>query len=142
MIEQERRSTYSDSTPETERWLKEISEAGRKRARYQEMAAEGLIDFEELRARLSALEETRKIAERKVRTLQHHTECLKKLKRDRDNLLESYSGLIPEVIDTLGSEERHQIYKMIHMKAYLKAEGSLELSGDVMNFSNLVILPT
>jgi hypothetical protein len=43
--------------------LEEISETGRKRARYQEMAAEGLIDFEELRTRLAALEDNRKTAE-------------------------------------------------------------------------------
>ncbi len=49
MIGQERRGAHGDQATETERWLEEISEAGRKRARYQEMVAEGLIDFEELR---------------------------------------------------------------------------------------------
>jgi site-specific DNA recombinase len=139
MIEQERRSTHGDPATETERWLGQLSEASRKRARYQEMAAEGLIDFEELRARLSALEETRETAERELHALRHHTKHLKRLERDRDNLLESYAGLIPEAIDTLGSEERHRVYRMIGMKAYLKADGSFALSGDVMSFSNLEI---
>ena len=53
MIEQERRGTPGDPATKAERWLEEISEAGRKRARYQEMAAEWLIDFEELRTRLA-----------------------------------------------------------------------------------------
>ena len=139
MIEQERRSTHGDPVTESERWLGQLSEASRKRARYQEMAAEGLIDFEELRARLSALEETRETAERELHALRHHTEYLKRLERDRDSLLESYAGLIPEAIDTLGSEERHRVYRMIGMKAYLKADGSFALSGDVMSFSNLEI---
>ncbi len=137
---QERRGAHGDPATEAERWLKEISEAGRKRTRYQEMAAEGLIDFNELRTRLSALEETRKTAERKLRTLQHRTERLEQLERDRDRLLESYSCLMPEAIDTLGSEERHRVYRMVRMKAYLEADGSLQLSGDVMNFSSLEIL--
>ena len=64
MIEQERRGTPGDPATKAERWLEEISEAGRKRARYQEMAAGWLIDFEELR-----------------------------------------TGLMPEAIDALGSEE-------------------------------------
>ena len=140
MIDQERRGAQGDPATEAERWLKEISEAGRKRTRYQEMAAEGLIDFNELRTRLSALEETRKTAERELRTLQHRTERLEQLERDRDRLLESYSCLMPEAIDTLGSEERHRVYRMIRMKAYLEADGSLQLSGDVMNFSSLEIL--
>ena len=103
------------------------------------MAAEGLIDFEELRTRLSALEEARKTAERELRALQHHTERLERLERIRDSLLESYVGLVPKVIDALGSEERHRVYRMIGMKAYLTTDGSFELSGDVMNFSSLEI---
>jgi len=54
-------------------------------------------------------------------------------------LLESYDGLMPEAIDALGSEERHRVYRMIGMKAYLEADGSFELSGDVISFSNLEI---
>ncbi len=84
MIEQERCGTHGDPATETERWLKEISEVDRKRARYQEMTVEGLIDFEELRTRLSALEEARQTAERQLRTLQHRTERLEQLERDRE----------------------------------------------------------
>lgn len=96
MIEQERRGTYGDPAIETERRLEEISETGRKRIRYQEMAAERLIDFEELRMWLAALEDTRKTAERELRALQHRTERLARLERDRESLLESYAGLLPK----------------------------------------------
>jgi Recombinase zinc beta ribbon domain len=41
MIEQERGGVHGDPATEAERWLEEISEATRNRARYQEMAAEG-----------------------------------------------------------------------------------------------------
>ena len=139
MIEQERRGAHGDPATEAERWLKEISEASQKRTRYQDMAAEGLIDFEELRTRLSALEESRETAERELRALKHRTERLERLERDRDSLLESYVGLLPEAIDALGSEERHRVYKMLGMKAHLGADGSFELSGDVISFSNLEI---
>ena len=118
MIEQESRSVHGDPAAETERWLEEISEAGRKRARYQEMAAEGLIEFEELRAQLAALEDTRKTAERELRTLEARTEHLVQLERDRDSLLENYADLLPEAIDALGSEERHRAYRMIGMEAH------------------------
>ena len=139
MIEQERSGTHGDPATETEHWLEEISEAGRRRARYQEMAAEGLIKFEELRARLAALEDTRKTAERELRTLQRRTEHLARLESDRDSLLESYAGVMPEAIDALGSDERHRVYKMIGLEVRLAPDGSLELSGDVINFYNVVI---
>ena len=47
-------------------WLRKLEEADRKRAGYQDMAAEGLITFDELRAKLAALEETRETAERET----------------------------------------------------------------------------
>jgi hypothetical protein len=59
----------------------EISEAVRKRARYQEMAAEGLIDREELRTRLAIPEDTRKVAEQELRALHHRIERLAQLER-------------------------------------------------------------
>jgi site-specific DNA recombinase len=139
MIEQERRSAHGDPATETERWLGEISEANRKRDRYQEMAAEGLMDFEALRTRLAALEDIRKTAERELRALQHRTEHLAQLERDRDSVLESYTGLMPEAIDALGSEERHRVYRMIGMEVHLASDGLFELSGDVMSFSKLGI---
>jgi site-specific DNA recombinase len=139
MIEQERRGAHGDPATETKRWLEEISEASRKRARYQEMAAEGLIDFEELRAQLAALDDTRKTAEQELHALQRRTEHLAQLERDRDSLLESYADLMPEAIDALGSEERHRVYRMIRLEYHLAPDGSGELSGDVMNFSKLEI---
>lgn len=56
MIEEEKSGSHGDPEAQTERWLEEIAEASRKRVRYQEMAAEGLIYFEELRERLAALQ--------------------------------------------------------------------------------------
>jgi hypothetical protein len=95
MIEQERRGVYGDPATEAERWLEEISAVGHKRARYLEIAAEGLVDFEELRTRLAALEDTRKTAEQELRVLQRRAEQLAHVERDRDSLLESYADLMP-----------------------------------------------
>jgi len=53
--------------------------------------------------------------------------------------MESYANLVPEAIDALGSEERHRVYKIIGAKANLEADGSMELIGDVVRFSELVI---
>jgi hypothetical protein len=103
------------------------------------MAAEGLIDFEELRARQAALEETRKTAEQELQALQHRAEHLAQLERDRDSLLESYAGLVPEAIDALRSEERHQTYRIIGLEVHLAPDGSFELSGDVVSFSKMEI---
>jgi hypothetical protein len=110
-------------------WLEEISEASCKRVRYQEMAAEGLIDFEDLRTQPSKSYGPRSVAQ----------STLAKLERDRDSLLESYADLMPEAIDALGSEERHRAYRIIGLEVYLAPNGSFELSRDVMGFSKLEV---
>jgi len=141
MIEQERCGAGLAGNPVTqaERWLEAISEAGHRRVRYQDMAAEGLIDFDELRARLATLEDARRTAEQELRALKRRTEHLSRLEQDRETLLESYSGLMPDAIDALGSQERYRVYRMIGMIAHLASDGSFDLSGDVVSFSQMEI---
>jgi hypothetical protein len=43
---------------------------------------------------------------------------------------------VTEAIDVLGSEDR-RAYRMIGLVAHLAPDGSLEISGDVMSFSEL-----
>ena len=65
------------------------------------MAAAGLITFDELGAKLEALEEIWKTARREIAGLECRTERLLALERDRDALLESYAELMPETLDVL-----------------------------------------
>ena len=46
---------------------KKLTEVHRKRERFQDMAAEGLLPFDELRDKVAAPEETREIARRRLR---------------------------------------------------------------------------
>jgi uncharacterized protein involved in exopolysaccharide biosynthesis len=62
------------------------------------MAAEGLIDFDELRARPAALEESRETARLELTALEGRREKLAELGRDRDALMESYADLVPEAL--------------------------------------------
>jgi hypothetical protein len=59
-----------DQEREAKAWLEKLTEADRKRSGFQDMAAEDLITFDELRAKLADLEETREFA-------QHELEILK-----------------------------------------------------------------
>lgn len=51
--------------------------------------------------------------------------------------MESYASFVAEAIDALGSEERHRKYRMIGVKVRPKADGSIELVGDVASLSEL-----
>ena len=105
----------------------------RVKARYQEMAAEDLISFDELRARIAELDEIRRTADQELRTLRGRQEQIRQLERDKEALLEDYAGLVPEALDELNAAERSRVYGMLGVEARLAPEGSLEVSGDVIS---------
>ena len=78
-IEQERRGS-EDTERKMRLWAKQLADVDAKRSRYQEMAAEELIDFEELRAKLGTLETDRKTATRELEALSARAERLASLK--------------------------------------------------------------
>jgi GAF domain-containing protein len=81
MIERERAAAHGDPEDETRLWLNRLAEVDRKRSRYQAMAAEDLISFDELRARMAELEETRRTADRQLRDLRNRQEQLRSSRR-------------------------------------------------------------
>ena len=72
---------------------KRLGEIKSRRSRYQEMAATGLIDFDELRERLAAIEDERRDTELTLEASRHRTEHLEQNPRV---LLEEYAGAMPE----------------------------------------------
>ena len=129
MIELERAGAAGNADQEAKLWADKVAEADRQRARYQEMAAADLITFDELRARLAELEETRRTAERELRALRDREEHLSELERDRDALLDRLEDAAPEALDALTPKERHQVYKMLRLEVTANPDGSLEASG-------------
>jgi site-specific DNA recombinase len=128
-IERERRALSGDPDREVRTWLGRLAEADRKRSRYQEMAAEGLIDFDELRAKLASLEKTRETARRELEALEGCRERLAQLERDRDSLMERYAALVPEALEALDAEERHLLYVMLRIRMTTRDDDTIEMTG-------------
>lgn len=141
-IARERESAHGDPGAETKLWLDKLADVDRERARYQEMAAEDLIHFEveELRARIAELEDTRSTAERGLSLPRNRHEQIRQFDKDRETLLEVYVGLVPEALDGLAAPERHRVSKMLGVAAAIGADGSLQLSGDVMSVYEMEIV--
>jgi hypothetical protein len=129
MIEEEREGLGDDPKREAKAWLDKLAETDRKRSAFQDMAAEGLITFDELRAKLVELAETRETAEKELEALQHRRERIEGLQRDRDALLESYAGIVAKELDELTSEERHRIYRMLRVQVVAHEDETLEVRG-------------
>src|SRR5215213_9892823 len=87
MIEAERAGMRGEPEAEALAWLDKIAALDSKRSRYQDMAAEGHITFDELGAKLQELEGQRAAAEEELDNLQLRRARLEDLERDRETLL-------------------------------------------------------
>ena len=129
MIGEERKGMRGDPERDANVWLEKLAEADRKRSGFQDMSAEGLITFDELREKLADLEETREFVQHELAALEGRQARLRDLERNADTLLEHYAGMVPEALDELTPEERHRIYKILRLMVTVCPEGILEVSG-------------
>ena len=86
----------------------------------------------------AALEETRKTARRELKALSRRRDKIEELERDKNALLESYAGMVPEALDALTLEERHRLYKMLRLRVVLGPGAPPEVSGAFGDDSILV----
>lgn len=96
MIERERQAMLGDPVKEASLLKKRLAKIAERRGRYQEMAAQGLIDFEELRSSLAHVQDERKDTQAALEAIQSRQERLENLERGRRELLEHYGTLVPE----------------------------------------------
>jgi hypothetical protein len=129
MIEEERKGVRADPERESKSWLQRLAEVDRKRDGYLELAAEGFLDRDELRGKLAAPDETRETAERELRTLEGRSRLLENLEREKDTIIERYAGLVPDALEELSPRERHQVYRMLHLRVVAHPDDKLEVSG-------------
>ena len=125
-VEREREQMLrGDPEKEAKVWLEKIVAADRQRTKYQEMAAEELITFEELMERLGELAKTRKTGQSELESISLHQKRLEELERDADDLVRHYAALVPESLEVIPPEERHRIYKTLRMRVLVNIEGTV-----------------
>jgi hypothetical protein len=129
LIESERAGTRGDPDREANSWLENLSEIEQERRGYLRLAAKGHMSDDDLAEALAELDETRSIAESELKAIRGREAALEELERDRDALLESYAGMMPEALDSLAPEERCQVYGMLRLKVEILADGSMEARG-------------
>jgi hypothetical protein len=125
----EHRGLRKDHHSQAKRWLSQIAEARRMCGGYQELAAKGLMTFEELGEKLAQLEADKATTERGLAGLRNLQKIIEGLERDRDALLRSLADMAPEALDGLALGERHRINKMMQLKAVALLDGGVEFNG-------------
>jgi hypothetical protein len=132
--ETHRSALRDDPERETRTWLDRLAKIDRKRAKYQEMAAEELISLDELREQLTDLQDIRVAAERELEEVKERAGRIAALERDRDALLSSYEALAVEELDDLALKERHGFYRTLRAVVYAHPEGGVEVTGEFRPF--------
>jgi site-specific DNA recombinase len=127
MIELEREAVRGDPEQEIKLWLGKLAEVDGQRSRAQDMAIQELLDYDELRAKLASLEETRKTVEYELAALRDQQEHIAQLERDKEAVLEHYTAIAPEALDSLAPEERQHLYKMLRLKSVQRPDGKVEV---------------
>jgi site-specific DNA recombinase len=125
-VEQERRG---DPEGEMRLWAKRLAEVDAKRSRFQDMAAEGLIDFDELRSKLDGLEADRKTAAREFEDVRSKAERLASLKLETEALIEAYSSKACAGLDLYTPQDRFDAYKALALRVIAHPDGTQELIG-------------
>lgn len=128
-IELEKSGARGEPEREIKLWAERLAEADDKRIRFQHAYAEGIIDLEDLKARLAELDDTRATAEREIAALEGRLKHVRSLEQDRDAVLADLEAAAPEVLDCLDPEERHRFYKMLRLRVRLWPDRSLEITG-------------
>jgi site-specific DNA recombinase len=135
MIRGEEKALSGDPRKQAEIWRTRIFEANEKRKRYQGMAAENLIDFDELREKLFELDEQKDVAEREIEALHSKERRLDEMRRDKANLLDGLVEMTPRLIDELPSDEKLRVYEMLGLRVTSGEDGTLEITGDLAGLS-------
>jgi site-specific DNA recombinase len=131
MIEEEERAGRGDPDREAKVWHEKLQEAERMRSGYQDLAARGLLTYEELGEKLATLEETRSVARQELESLKGRSERLESLRRDRDAVLEAYANVTVEALEELTPEERNKLYKILKLRVVVRDDRTPEVSGVV-----------
>jgi Recombinase zinc beta ribbon domain len=129
LIDEERAGTRGDSAREANAWLEKLSELEQERRGYLRLAAKGHMSDDDLAEALAELEDTRATAETELKAIRGRKAALQELERDRDALLESYAGMMPDALDSLAPEDRVRVYGMLRLKVEVSAEGTMQARG-------------
>ncbi len=127
----ERARGEQDPAEETVRLTRLLDEIGAKRARFQHLYAEGVIEIEDLRARLAELNAIHSEAQRRRDDLDARRKHLKELERDKEELLASYEILARESLEELSPEQRNGLYRRLNLAVRVPRDGEPKLSADV-----------
>ena len=117
-------------------WTKQLANVDAKRSRYQDMAAEGLIDFDELRSKLGALGADRRTAAHELEVLSARADRFASLKLETEALIGAYADKASRGLDLYRPDDKHAACRALGVTYLTYQDRPPELTIDAIR-SNL-----
>ena len=128
-IERER-EVVRDPEGEAALWVRKLEEVAKKRARFQDQQAAGLLTLSELGAKLHHLDEERQAAQKGLEVARDQQVRIDELERDRTIVLALYAGLAIGDLTVFPPEERRRVYASLGLRAVVCEDGRVEVTGN------------
>ena len=128
-VESKRRRMRGDPGREARDLTERLGKLERRRSGYLDLAADGDMGREELRAKLAEVDGLREAARNALREATDRQEMIGKLKRDRKVLLGRFSAMRGVDLRTLEPEQRRRIMQALRLRVEVDKEGAVRISG-------------
>jgi site-specific DNA recombinase len=129
LVERERELDGGNLDKEEWRWLGILAEADSKRAKFQHAYAEGAMTLEDLKTRTSEVDNACSLARSELTAAKARRERVRALEEDAEAVVSLYSGLVPESLEAMTSEERNQLYRMLRIDVRVHVDGTMDIGG-------------
>ena len=126
-----RKNEAQDSAAQEAMWQEQLKKIERKRSGFQDMAAEGLITFAELRPKLDALVREGERAKEEIRALSEPHKAIQDLEIIPATI-EQYVSELPEIIHEnpeRKSAHLKEIYRKLKVEVLARKSGELIITG-------------
>jgi hypothetical protein len=112
-LEAETERNGGDPEKEAQVFTSKIAEVDRKRAAYQDLVADGLMEKEELRAKLDSLSRQKVAAEERLKSLEERRHKIRELQVSREKILAHYRDAVPEALEEADGKQRRTVYNTL-----------------------------
>ena len=112
-LESEKEKAGGDPEKEARVFANRIAEVDLKRAAYQDLAADGLMEREELRSKLDALSRQKAAAKQGIKALEERRSKVRELELSREKILARYREVVPEALEEAEGEQRRAVYNTL-----------------------------
>ncbi len=111
---------------ESATWVKQIQDCDLKRSGYLDLAAEGFMSRDQLKQKLSVVDQNKATAEQHLKDARDGESRIEDLKRTKRTILASYAdGILYDGLMHFSPEMRHQIYDALGLRVTVETDGTL-----------------